>query len=53
MGLSFKSPHRYASIHGTGSLTSNFGKAEARRAEVAGKVDLPACLGIKKRPRKR
>ena len=48
MGLSFRSPYRYASIHGTGSLTSNFGKAKLHWAGVAGDVDLPAWLGIEK-----
>jgi hypothetical protein len=52
MGLSFRRPHRWASILQISSLTSNFRKAEPRRAEVAGKVDLPACLGIKKSRRR-
>ena len=53
MGISFRSPHRYASIFGTGSFTSNFGKAKAAKVGVAGRVDLPACVGIEKRPRRR
>jgi hypothetical protein len=53
MGVSFRSPHRYASIHGTGRLTLNFSKAKPHKAEVAEKVDLPACPDIAKRLRGR
>jgi hypothetical protein len=61
MGVSFRSPHRYASIYRTArlelaetaSLTLNFSKAKPHKAEVAEKVDLPACPDIAKRPRRR
>ena len=53
MGVSFRSPHRYASIYRTASLTLNFCKATPRKAAVAEKVDLPACPDIAKRPRGR
>jgi hypothetical protein len=51
MGLSFRSPHRYTSILGAGSFTSNFCPAKPEKAEVAGEVVLPACPDIAKRAR--
>ena len=53
MGLYFRSSHRHASILGTGSFTSNFGKAKADKQGVAGEVDLPAWVGIKESTRRR
>jgi hypothetical protein len=40
MGICFRSPHRYASIHRAGSFTLNFCKAKPHKAELAAKVDL-------------
>jgi hypothetical protein len=53
MGLSFRSPHRYASVLQDGSFTLNFCKAKTDKAEVAEKVDLPAFPDIAKRPSRR
>jgi hypothetical protein len=50
MEVSFRSPHRYASIQETASLTLNFCKAKLHKAELAKKVDLPAYPDIANRP---
>ena len=51
MGLSFRIPHRYASILWAGSFTSNFRIAKLHKAEVAGNVDRPAWVGIEEKLR--
>ena len=53
MGLSFRSPHRDSSILGSGSFTSNFSTAKPDKVVVAVNLDIPACVGIEKRPRRR
>ena len=47
MGVCFRSPHGQASILGAGSFMSNSCTARPDNIGVTGKVDLPACVGIK------